>query len=567
MRNIITMKYRDCFGCTKQAELTSLRAAAKRFEDGTEAKRIIAERDKAARRLEKCEEQRLSLAEENRKLKAENRSLSLSLSSADGNYERLLAAYKRAMDYYAELEIMQSDAFFERTESVVSKLNAAVAAVMKECAEKDMLIQKLKAQITKDNTNSSVPSSQRPNHKTPPNNREKTGRRPGGQKGHAGHKRKMLVPTEEVHHLPAPDEVTNDPEYYNTGKKIVKQLVRISMTLEVIQYEADIYRHHKTRKKIHAPFPEGMTNEVEYDASVCALIALLHSHGNMSYDKISEILSDLTDGQLSPSKGMMADLEKKFSEKTETDRQQIFNRMIVYPYMHIDGTAVRVSGRNGQVLIQTSPAGTLLYHTGVKGDKAIPGTPIEEYDGTAIHDGESTFFHYGKAHQGCLVHELRYLKGSMDNEPHLTWAALMREFLQSMIHDIKEIKEQGRTELTSEEKASFERQYDAILELAGKEYADNPANRKYYTDGYNTMKRLKKHKESYLRFLNDISIPYQNNPAELIARKEKMHSKQSGGYRSDEYSQYHCDVLSVIESNKSLGIGRYTTLLDAFKRR
>ena len=567
MRNIIDMKYRDCFGCTKQAELNSLRAAAKRFEDGTEAKRIIAERDKAARRLEKCEEQRLSLAEENRKLKAENRSLSLSLSSADGNYERLLAAYKRAMDYYAELEIMQSDAFFERTESVVQKLNAAVAAVMKECAEKDMLIQKLKAQITKDNTNSSVPSSQRPNHKTPPNNREKTGRRPGGQKGHAGHKRKMLVPTEEVHHLPAPDEVTNDPEYYNTGKKIVKQLVRISMTLEVIQYEADIYRHHKTRKKIHAPFPEGMTNEVEYDASVCALIALLHSHGNMSYDKISEILSDLTDGQLSPSKGMMADLEKKFSEKTETDRQQIFNRMIVYPYMHIDGTTVRVSGRNGQVLIQTSPAGTLLYHTGVKGDKAIPGTPIEEYDGTAIHDGESTFFHYGKAHQGCLVHELRYLKGSMDNEPHLTWAALMREFLQSMIHDIKEIKEQGRTELTSEEKASFERQYDAILELAGKEYADNPANRKYYTDGYNTMKRLKKHKESYLRFLNEISIPYQNNPAELIARKEKMHSKQSGGYRSDEYSQYHCDVLSVIESNKSLGIGRYTTLLDAFKRR
>ena len=44
-------RYRDCFGCTKQAELNSLRAAAKRFEDGTEAKRIIGDNRDV---LEKC---------------------------------------------------------------------------------------------------------------------------------------------------------------------------------------------------------------------------------------------------------------------------------------------------------------------------------------------------------------------------------------------------------------------------------------------------------------------------------------------------------------------------------
>jgi hypothetical protein len=227
----------------------------------------------------------------------------------------------------------------------------------------------------------------------------------------------MLTPTAEPHHLPAPEEVLNDPEYYNTGKRIIKQLIRVAVHLEVDQYEADIYRHHKTRRKIHAPFPEGLVNELEYDASVSAFICLLHSHGNMSYDKIIEILSDLTDGRLRPSKGMIANLEKKFSDRSARDRQEIFNRMLVHPYMHIDGTTVRVNGKNGQVLIETSPAGTLLYYTGVKGDEAVKGTPIEEYDGTAVHDGESAFFHYGGSHQGCLVHELRYLKGSMDNEP------------------------------------------------------------------------------------------------------------------------------------------------------
>ena len=560
------MKLSYCMNCRKQGELRSLRETVKRFEDGSQVKRIMSERDKAVRRYERLEKKYIQLSEENRKLRNENRSLKSSEEDLRLEYEGLLSAFEAQISFYSEQEILQSDAFYERCESVVSFLNEAVISLVRENSEKDCIIQKLKAQITKDNTNSSIPSSQRPNHKTPPNNREKTGRKPGGQKGHTGHKRKKLEPTEPVHHLAPPACVAGNPEYYKTGKKIIKQLIRVSLKLEVIQYEADVYRHHKTRKKIHAAFPEGMVNEVEYDASVSALLSLLHSHGNMSYDKISEILSDLTGGKLRPSKGMMADLEKKFSLKSVTDRQQIFNRMIVYPYMHIDGTNVRVSGKNGQVLIETSPAGTLLYHTGVKGDEAVKGTPAEIYDGTAVHDGESTFFHYGNNHQGCLVHELRYLKGSMDNEPNLTWASLMREYLQFLMHYVSTEKRNGRNELSDEERTAFINQYDEILLLAEQEYEKHPPDRRYYVDGLNTMKRLKKRREHYLRFLSDLSIPYQNNPAELIARKEKMHSKQSGGYRSEAYSQYHCDVLSVLESNRAIGIGRYATLLEVLKR-
>ena len=560
------MKLSYCMNCRKQGELRSLRETVKRFEDGSQVKRIMSERDKAVRRYERLEKKYIQLSEENRKLRNENRSLKSSEEDLRLEYEGLLSAFEAQISFYSEQEILQSDAFYERCESVVSFLNEAVISLVRENSEKDCIIQKLKAQITKDNTNSSIPSSQRPNHKTPPNNREKTGRKPGGQKGHTGHKRRKLEPTEPVHHLAPPACVAGNPEYYKTGKKIIKQLIRVSLKLEVIQYEADVYRHHKTRKKIHAAFPEGMVNEVEYDASVSALLSLLHSHGNMSYDKISEILSDLTGGKLRPSKGMMADLEKKFSLKSVTDRQQIFNRMLVYPYMHIDGTNVRVSGKNGQVLIETSPAGTLLYHTGVKGDEAVKGTPAEIYDGTAVHDGESTFFHYGNNHQGCLVHELRYLKGSMDNEPNLTWASLMREYLQFLMHYVSTEKRNGRNELSDEERTAFINQYDEILLLAEQEYEKHPPDRRYYVDGLNTMKRLKKRREHYLRFLSDLSIPYQNNPAELIARKEKMHSKQSGGYRSEAYSQYHCDVLSVLESNRAIGIGRYATLLEVLKR-
>lgn len=563
---VIYHMYTNCMSCRKQAELQSLRAAVKRFESGRGMQNIISERDKAVRKAEGLEKKNLQLLAEIRQLEEDNRSLSLSLKSVEGRYEGLLSAYDSLRERIEAKDRIDPDDLIRTMGRITDFMNEKIQSLISENEELNGQLAKLKAQITKDNTNSSKPTSQLPNHKTPPNNREKTGRKPGGQPGHKGHRRKQLDVTEEIHHLPAPDFVVNNPEYYKTGEKITKQLIRVSLNLEVIQYEADVYRHHKTRKKVHAAFPEGMVNEVEYDAGVSALITLLHSHGNMSYEKILEVISELTDGRLCPSKGMIANLEKKFSSLSEEARQQIFNRMLVYPHMHIDGTSVRVNGKNGQVLIEISPAGTLLYYTGVKGDEAVKGTPAENYDGTSIHDGESTFFHYGKKHQGCLVHELRYLKGSMDNEPYLSWASMMREFLKYLMHYVNEAKASGRKDLNKDEITSLEEQYDQIITLAEQEYTDHPPNRKYYIEGYNTMKRLKKHKEHYLHFLHDLSIPYQNNPAELVARKEKMHSKQSGGYRSSEYSQYHCDTLSVMESNRQLGISRYSTLLEVFKR-
>ena len=67
------------------------------------------------------------------------------------------------------------------------------------------VILELKAQINRDYENSSIPSSQKPNHKKITNNREKTGRKPGGQKGHKGHPRKKYKPTGYIF-IPAPDK-------------------------------------------------------------------------------------------------------------------------------------------------------------------------------------------------------------------------------------------------------------------------------------------------------------------------------------------------------------------------
>ena len=49
---------------------------------------------------------------------------------------------------------------------------------------------KLRAQINRDYKNSSIPSSKSIKRKKIANSREKTGRKPGGQPGHPGHRKK-----------------------------------------------------------------------------------------------------------------------------------------------------------------------------------------------------------------------------------------------------------------------------------------------------------------------------------------------------------------------------------------
>ena len=49
---------------------------------------------------------------------------------------------------------------------------------------------KLRAQINRDYENSAIPSSKSIKRKKIANSREKTGRKPGGQPGHPGHRRK-----------------------------------------------------------------------------------------------------------------------------------------------------------------------------------------------------------------------------------------------------------------------------------------------------------------------------------------------------------------------------------------
>ena len=415
-------------------------------------------------------------------------------------------------------------------------------AVKAELEDERAKNQKLVAQINRNHENSSIPSSGKPNRKPITNNREKSGKAPGGQFGHEGHGRKKQKPTKVIQ-LPTPDEYTNNPNYEPTGRVIRRQRVGLRVLSYTEEYIAVEFKNKKTGRFVYADFPAGVENDVNYDGSVKAFAFMLNNYCNVSMDKTRKFLADLTGGALQISKGMICGLSKEFSEKSKAEQSEAFVNLVTAPVLHVDFTSAKVNGKNVNVAICATPQEAAYFAREHKGHKGIKDTPAELNPNTLVHDHDRTFYSYGRLHQECLIHILRYLLDSIQNEKSLTWSTHMRELLREMIH--------YRNSLNTDEDLDpvkvgvFEERFEQILDIADREYEYEPPSQ-YYMDGFNLKERLRVFKEAHLLFLHDKNVPADNNLAERLLRIFKRKQRQVMSFRSFYNLNYLCQSLTVL---------------------
>jgi hypothetical protein len=422
------------------------------------------------------------------------------------------------------------------------KLRKECYAVKTELEEERGKVQKMVAQINRDHENSSIPSSGKPNRKRITNNREKSGKLPGGQPGHKGHGRKRQTPTKTIE-LPPPDEYVNNPDYEPTGRTIRRQRIGLKVLPYTEEYMAIEFKNKKTGKLVYAEFPVGFENDVNYDGSVKAFAFLLNNYCNVSIDKTREFLSDLTGGALQISKGMIWGLSKEFSEKTKAEQTEAFLNLVAAPVLHVDFTTAKVNGKNVNVAVCTTPQETAYYAREKKGHEGVKGTPAELNPNVLVHDHDMTFYSYGRLHQECLIHVLRYLLDSTQNEKNLTWNTKMRELLREMIHYRNSLEPDE--DLDPVKVKAFEERFGQILDIADEEYEYEPPN-KYYMEGFNLKERLREFKEAHLLFLHDKNVPANNNLAERLLRIFKRKQRQVMSFRSFESLNYLCQSLTML---------------------
>ena len=543
-----------------KCEVKSLRAQVESFRSGKKYKKMregerarIAEKDLEIRRL---------------KLDVENAHAETArvrgywLQGVDDLEREHAAALRKAERNLKEMEERAIRAERQRDEALdkLTEMRHEKYRVETRLEEECGKNQKLLAQINRDYENSSIPSSLKPNHKPISNNREKSGLKPGGQPGHAHHGRKKLLAT-KVTAIPAPDKYAHSPDYTTTGRTVTKQLVSLLVNVFVHEYATPEFRSVKTGQRVHAEFPPGVVNDVNYDGSVKAFAFLLNNRCCVSIDKVTGFLSDLTDGALSLSKGMVSGLCKEFSGKTKAGQDKAFGALILSPVMSADFTAARVGGQSASVTVCATPESAMYFARDAKGHKGVEKTPAEDYQGILVHDHDKTFYKYGGGHQECLAHVLRYLKDSIQNEPGLRWNKMMRGLIQEMIH--------YRNSLDPDEDADyaavavFEKRYDEILNVARDEYEYEPPS-DYFRDGYNLAGRLRKYKGCHLLFLHDRRVPSDNNLSERLLRNFKRKQKQMMTFRSFESLDCTCRCMGMLVGMSALGQNLYKTVTDIF---
>lgn len=500
-----------------------------------------------------------------------------------GDYEKALRENERLREVIAEndarhnreiseLKAKQSDALnkqkddfsaqIDELKAVVSGLRASVVSLTEEN-------RKLRVIIDKNSSNSSKPPSSN-GFKEISNSRKKSGKKPGGQKGHKGNVPILFENPDTSEDLrPAVCECGGTVGYADSPVR--KQIVEISLAASVHEYIDEDGVCTVCGKKHHMTFPPRAHNPVNAGDSVRAIASMLNVEYAMPLNKIRQLILDLTDGKLSVAEGSIVNMCKELGEKLPQSIESIKEKLFLSPVLHKDETGVKINGKLQWLHTLTTKKHT-LYHCdekrGNEADKAMG--VLDGWRGVLVHDHLKGLYSWLCKHAECNAHIIRYLEGIIENEPE--YADYAKEMLGLFVdanNTRKAAIQRGESCFSSDVIDTYNKQYDEILQrwrLAIIQTMAKVKNKKtrYTREGEKLCPRLTKFKDQHLLFIHDFSVPFDNNLAERTLRMIKTKTKVSGGFRSKAGADTYALVRSYIETLRRQQMNIYVGISSAF---
>jgi transposase len=438
--------------------------------------------------------------------------------------------------------------------------------IIQQQAEK---IAELEARLNKNSKNSSKPPSS-DGYKKPVSMRKPSGKKAGGQTGHNGNGFKITKePEKYIRHEPA--ACNNCPRtaecQYNKEICETRYEIDINIQTTTTAHQAIRVKCPETAEILTGSFPETINATIQYGTNLEALAVSLNTVGMVSINRTHEILSGLFG--IPVSTGTIATMVSDCAEKVSKTVNEIKQVILGSPVMHNDETGIRVDKQT--MWAHTASTGSLTYidvvqKRGKEGMDAIGILP--SYQGTTIHDCWRPYFHYDTLRHGlCNAHLLRELTGVVENTGQM-WAQNMMDMLLCMKEDKETLISHGKTEAEPSMLEEYNTAYDEFLSEAVKQNPlpeSNGPKRGRPKKGKTRalIDRLSLHKDKYLLFFTDFTVPFDNNQAERDIRMFKVKQKVSGCFRSLEGAHQFASVLSYINTARKQGVSSFSAIKDA----
>ena len=448
--------------------------------------------------------------------------------------------------------------------SAFDQLQQQVATLAAEFAQ-------LKARLDKDSHNSNKPPSSDGLAKkpAPTSLRQKTGRKPGGQRGHRGCTL-LPAPNPDTVVLHAPHACGQCGASLSQAQVVAEQRRQVfdlpALRLLVTEHRAQSRRCPCGATTV-ASFPEEAGEAVQYGARVRALMVYLRDYQLLPFDRIAQLFCDLFAASVCPAtlKNTLTQAARLLKPVQEAIKKALQQAKLA----HFDETGMRVGGRLHWLHSASTATLTHYFCHAKRGKEAADAAGVlPHFRGRAVHDSWSSYARYGCRHSLCNAHHLRELTPFA--EAGQVWTKQMKRLLLEMKAAVERAKERGLRRVALMLECRLLARYRKLLQEG---YAANPppANpprdkrgRPKQTPERNLLLRLDRHREAVLAFLLDFSVPFDNNLAERDLRMMKARQKISGGFRTEEGARDFCVVRGYLSTLRKQKIDVLSALEQAF---
>jgi len=428
-------------------------------------------------------------------------------------------------------------------------------------------VERLDDQLKKDSSNSSKPpSSDRGSHTKPKDRslRGKSGKKPGGQRGHRGH---TLQRTDR------PDEtLTHRLEVCpQTGRKLtdadIVGEIRCQVfdipepKFKVTEHVYFVYAVPGTSKTVHKPFLPGASAPVQYGPHFGSLLIYLRDYQLIPMARIRQLAHDLY-GQ-SISEDTINRFRTPCYEHLGEFEEQLKKRLLESPVLHADETGIGIEKKTEWLHVLSNEKFTYLWASDHRGGQAIDEMGIlRHYRGTLVHDFFKSYLKLDCEHALCNAHLLRELNFFIEVKEH-KWAKKMQQLLRLALRQPQATTTRG-----------WKQRYGRIIAEAKCEHPYEPKPRAKGQRGRiakppvnNLIERFENHREDILRFLADNAVPFTNNQGERDLRMAKVQQKISGSFRTWEGARRFARIRSYISTAQKHATSIYDALFQAVKGR
>ena len=443
---------------------------------------------------------------------------------------------------------------------------AEIAALKAQVANLTALVAELQRRLGLNSSNSSKPPSsdglKKPARVS--SLRERSERKPGGQKGHKGETLcQAAEPDRVIDHYPDACTYCGAPLTPAMAEgHVARQVFDLPQPQppEVTAHHAHACRCTHCKGMTQAAFPEGVNAPVQYGPRIAAFVAYLLHFQMLPEDRLVTLMRDLFG--ISLCAATIANMSRACARRVEGFSQTVRDLVAGAPVKHMDETGFRIAGKT-QWLHVSCTALLTFYHVCAKRSGLL--STIVKVVGTIVHDHWRPYDTMeGVRHALCNAHHLRELKALVEIEKE-DWARRMQILLRRACHATNLARARGDP-VNPRLIALFERRYEAItrqglafheslppIETAASRKASKRRGRQPHRTGHNLLIRLTTRKQDVLRFLHDPTVPFTNNEAERDGRMMKLRQKISGGFRSPQGATDFAIIRSFLATARKQG--------------